>query len=298
MKYNKLGKSDLHISEIGFGCMSLGDNTLENTFLVHRALERGINFFDTADLYDHGSNEVQLGQALKGKRDKAIIATKVGNQWRADKSGWDWNPTKAYILQAVEESLRRLDTDYIDLYQLHGGTLEDPIDDTIAAFEQLKQEGKIRYYGISSIRPNVIRTFIERSNIVSVMMQYSLLDRRPEEAALELLKSNDIGVLARGGVAKGLLAGKHPEPYLNHDAAAVAKAALAVADISGQDRSLAQTALRFILAQPAVAAAVVGIRTLQQLEQAAGVSVSPALTSAELDKLRDVIQANKYEQHR
>lgn len=298
MKYNKLGKSDLHISEIGFGCMSLGDNTLENTFLVHRALERGINFFDTADLYDHGSNEVQLGKALKGKRDKAIIATKVGNQWRADKSGWDWNPSKAYIISAVEESLRRLDTDYIDLYQLHGGTMEDPIDDTIAAFEQLKQEGKIRYYGISSIRPNVIRTYIERSNIVSVMMQYSLLDRRPEEASLDLLKANEIGVLARGGVAKGLLAGKHPEAYLNHDAAAVAKAALAVADISGQDRSLAQTALRFVLAHPAIAAAVVGIRTLQQLEQAAGVSVSPELTSEEIGKLRGVIEINRYEQHR
>lgn len=298
MKYNKLGKSDLHISEIGFGCMSLGDNTLENTFLVHRALERGINFFDTADLYDHGSNEVQLGKALKGKRDKAIIATKVGNQWREDKSGWDWNPTKAYILSAVEESLRRLDTDYIDLYQLHGGTLEDPVDDTIAAFEQLKQEGKIRYYGISSIRPNVIRTYVERSNIVSVMMQYSLLDRRPEEESLDLLKSNEIGVLARGGVAKGLLAGKHPEPYLNHDAAAVAKAALAIADISGQDRSLAQTALRFVLAHPAIAAAVVGIRTLQQLEQAAGVSVSGELNSEEMEKLRGAISINKYEQHR
>lgn len=298
MKYNKLGKSDLNISEIGFGCMSLGDNTLENTFLVHRALERGINFFDTADLYDHGSNEVQLGKALKGKRDKAIIATKVGNQWREDKSGWDWNPSKAYILKAVEESLRRLDTDYIDLYQLHGGTMEDPIDDSIAAFEQLKQEGKIRYYGISSIRPNVIRTYIERSNIVSVMMQYSLLDRRPEEESLNLLKSNEIGVLARGGVAKGLLAGKHPEPYLNHDAAAVAKAALAVADISGQDRSLAQTALRFVLAHPAISAAVVGIRTLQQLEQAAGVSVSQELAGEEIEKLREAIKINNYEQHR
>jgi aryl-alcohol dehydrogenase-like predicted oxidoreductase len=298
MKYNKLGKSDLHISEIGFGCMSLGDNTLENTFLVHRALERGINFFDTADLYDHGSNEVQLGQALKGKRDKAIIATKVGNQWREDKSGWDWNPSKAYILKAVDESLRRLDTDYIDLYQLHGGTMEDPIDDTIAAFEQLQQAGKIRYYGISSIRPNVIRTYIERSNILSVMMQYSLLDRRPEETCLDLLKSNEIGVLARGGVARGLLAGKHPEPYLNHDAAAVAKAALAIADVSGQDRSLAQTALRFVLAHPAIAAAVVGIRTLQQLEQAAGVSVSAELSSEEIEKLRGAIKINTYEQHR
>lgn len=298
MKYNTLGKSDLQISEIAFGCMSLGDNVLENTFLVHRALEKGINFFDTADLYNHGDNEVQLGLALKGKRDKAVIATKVGNQWRADKSGWDWNPSKAYILSAVDESLRRLGTDYIDLYQLHGGMMEDPIDETIAAFEQLQQAGKIRYYGISSIRPNVIREYISRSNIVSVMMQYSLLDRRPEESCLELLQSNNIGVLARGGVAKGLLAGKHPEPYLNYDAAAVAKAALAIANISGQERTLAQTALRFVLHQPAIAAAVVGIRTQNQLEEAAGVFTSTALTPEEINALQQSIQPNRYEQHR
>ncbi|SFW55134.1 aldo/keto reductase [Chitinophaga sancti] len=298
MKYNTLGKSDLQISEIAFGCMSLGENALENTFLVHRALEKGINFFDTADLYNHGDNEVQLGLALKGKRDKAVIATKVGNQWKADKSSWDWNPSKEYILRSVDESLRRLGTDYIDLYQLHGGMMEDPIDETIAAFEQLQQAGKIRYYGISSIRPNVIREYIKRSNIVSVMMQYSLLDRRPEESCLELLKSNNIGVLARGGVAKGLLAGKHPESYLNYDAAAVAKAALAIANISGKGRTLAQTALRFVLHQPAIAAAVVGIRTQNQLEEAAGVFTSAALTPQEINALQQAIQPSFYDQHR
>ncbi len=94
-------------------------------------------------------------------------------------------------------SLKRLNTDRIDVYQLHGGTIEDPIEETISAFEQLVQQGKIRYYGISSIRPNVIREYVLRSNIVSVMMQYSLLDRRPEEECLPLLAQKDIGVLAR-----------------------------------------------------------------------------------------------------
>src|SRR6202034_3432729 len=98
-------------------------------------------------------------------------------------------------------------TDYIDLYQLHGGTIDDPIDETIEAFELLQQQGKIRYYGISSIRPNVISEYVQRSNIISVMMQYSLLDRRPEESCLQLLQQNNIGVLARGSVAGGLLAG-------------------------------------------------------------------------------------------
>src|SRR5882724_1023228 len=156
MRYRTLGGSQLNVSEIGFGCMSLGEDGRSNTALLHRALEKGINFFDTADLYQQGRNETFVGKALHNKRSEVIIATKVGNQWRPDGSGWDWNPRKVYILEAVNQSLSRLQTDYIDLYQLHGGTIDDPIDETIEAFEQLQQQGKIRYYGISSIRPNVI----------------------------------------------------------------------------------------------------------------------------------------------
>ena len=157
MEYRQLGNSSLRISAVAFGCMSLPKEEKEAGHLLHEALDRGINFFDTADLYDKGENEVLVGKALSAKRGEVILATKVGNAWREDGSGWDWNPQKDYIIKAVEGSLRRLRTDYIDLYQLHGGTMEDPIDDTIEAFEQLKREGKIRYYGISSVRPNVIR---------------------------------------------------------------------------------------------------------------------------------------------
>lgn len=118
--------------------------------------------------------------------------------------GWRWNPSKNYLKNAVKDSLRRLDTDYIDLYQAHGGTIEDPVDETIEAFEDLVKEGNIRYYGISSIRPNVIKAYAEKSNIVSIMMQYSLLDRRPEEW-FSLINESNISVIARGPVAKGLL---------------------------------------------------------------------------------------------
>jgi aryl-alcohol dehydrogenase-like predicted oxidoreductase len=173
MRYKQLGKSELKISKIGFGCMSLKGGRQENQKLVDCAMELGINYFDTADLYEKGMNEEMIGNALKKQRDKVVIATKVGNVWRADGSEWDWNASKEYILSSVEQSLKRLKTDYIDLYQLHGGTIDDPITETIEAFELLKQQGKIRYYGISSIRPNVIKTYVERSNIVSVMMQYS-----------------------------------------------------------------------------------------------------------------------------
>jgi len=105
MEYKTLRKSDLTISRIGFGCMSLKDNQAENEKIIHKALEHGINYFDTADIYDKGRNEMSVGKALKGKREQAIIATKVGNQWRSDGSGLDWSPGKQYILAAVEESL-------------------------------------------------------------------------------------------------------------------------------------------------------------------------------------------------
>ncbi|MFI5195282.1 MAG: aldo/keto reductase, partial [Chitinophagales bacterium] len=216
MEYRLLGKSALNISRIGFGCMSLDPADPVSELILQEALDLGINYFDTADLYQKGLNEEMVGRAFRGMRDKVIIASKAGNQWRPDGSGWDWNPSKKYILQMAENSLRRLQTDYIDLYQLHGGTISDPIDETIEAFELLRAQGKIRYYGISSIRPNVIREYIDRSGIVSVMMQYSLLDRRPEESMLDLLHKKQIGVLARGSVASGLLVSKPAAPYLNY----------------------------------------------------------------------------------
>ena len=144
MEYQQLGNSELQISRIGFGCMSLKPGQSNIQELLQSAVNAGITYFDTADLYDRGMNEQAVGAALKPFRKRVILATKVGNQWRPDGSGWDWNPSRDYILKAAEESLKRLQTDYIDLYQLHGGTIDDPIDETIDGFETLKQQGKIR----------------------------------------------------------------------------------------------------------------------------------------------------------
>jgi aryl-alcohol dehydrogenase-like predicted oxidoreductase len=299
MVYKQLGNAELHISQIGLGCMSLKPgNEKENIHIIHRAVELGINYFDTADLYDKGMNEIAVGKAFKEKRAKIVLATKVGNQWRSDGSGWDWNPRKDYILTTVEQSLKRLQTDYIDLYQLHGGTIEDPIDETIAAFELLQQQGKIRYYGISSIRPNVIREYVRRSNIVSVMMQYSLLDRRPEESCLPLLHEHNIGVLARGSVASGLLVNKPAKTYLKYDERQVQQAAKAVQSLSGEQRSFAQTAIQFVLHHPAITSAVVGIRTPEQLNDAVGTIDTLMLSTDEMEALRTSIEVNFYDQHR
>ncbi|AKQ45632.1 oxidoreductase [Rufibacter radiotolerans] len=298
MNYRPLGKSDLPVSEISFGCMSLKGEEKEDINLLHQALEGGINFFDTADLYDQGRNEEIVGKAFKGKRDQVILATKVGNQWRPDGSGWDWNPSKAYILEAVEKSMKRLQTSYLDLYQLHGGTLEDPIEETIEAFELLKAQGKIRHYGISSIRPNVIREYVQRSNLVCVMMQYSLLDRRPEEQVLDLLNQNQISVLARGSLAQGLLLGKPPKPYLSHSLEEVSRAAEAVKTMAGAGSNPEGVAVRYALQSPAVASAVLGIRTEEQLAQALAAAQSAPLSQDQVNLLQQKVPARMYEQHR
>jgi aryl-alcohol dehydrogenase-like predicted oxidoreductase len=298
MIYQQLGNSDLQISKIGFGCMSLKPDDSQSEKILHRAIESGINYFDTADLYDKGANEELLGRGLKQKRNQVILATKAGNQWRADGSGWDWNPRKEYILKCANESLKRLQTDHIDLFQLHGGTMDDPIDETIEAFEQLLKEGKIRYYGISSIRPNVIRYWSQHSNIVSVMTQYSLLDRRPEEETINCLKQKNIGVVVRGSVAQGLLVNKPPKPYLNYSEQQVKEAAEAVHSVSNGERTPAHTAIQFVLHHPAVTSAIVGMRTMEQLEEAVHTLKIPFLPDSEMEILKNSLTPNIYKEHR
>ena len=276
--------------------MSLKPDDKNFSHLIDKAIDHGINYFDTADLYDRGDNETLLGKAVHQRRKDIVIGTKVGNQWRPDGSGWNWIPGKKYILNAVEESLKRLQTNYIDLYQLHGGTINDPIDEIIEAFEILKQQGKIRYYGISSIRPNVIREYVNRSSIVSVMMQYSLLDRRPEESCFPFLIRNKISVLARGTVAGGLLAGKQTKQYLNYNQQQVSGAAAAVSALSSQKHNAAQVSIAFALRHPAVTSAVVGIRTEDHLKDA--VQASEIDLRDKLNDLGNSLPINYYEEHR
>lgn len=296
MVYTTLGKSSLSISRIGFGCMSLEQKPL-SIYLLEEAVALGINYFDTADLYNNGLNEQIVGKALKPYRDQVIIATKVGNVWRPDGNGWDWNASKHYIIKAVEESLIRLQTDYIDLYQLHGGTINDPIDETIEAFEQLIQQGKIRYYGISSIRPNVIREWVSRSQLTSVMLQYSLLDRRPEESILPLLKERNIGVLARGSVAQGLLINKPAKPYLDYSVAQVNKMAEAVKILTNINCSSVQIAIQAILQNKFVNSAIVGMRNIKQLKEAVQAIEAP-IDASGLNELYQILPLNHYKDHR
>ncbi len=298
MNYRRLIRANLDISEISFGCMSLGLKHAENQALIQCAFDAGINYFDTADVYKNGFNEESVGRALKPIRQQVILATKVGNVPNEEGRNWEWNPSKNYILKAAEKSLKRLGTDYIDIYQLHGGMIEDDWEETIEAFEILKGKGMIRHYGISSIRPNVIRRFASQTGIVSNMIQYSLLDRRPEEAALAVLSDEKVGVMVRGGLAGGLLAGKDLSDYLGYSIEDIDILLGKMNSFSIEKMSLAQAAVKWVLSNNSITTAVVGIRNLEQLKDALGAVEAPELSVEAVRELSDLLKPNLYAKHR
>ncbi|MDQ6599542.1 aldo/keto reductase [Bacillus salipaludis] len=303
MKKRQLGNSDLFVTELGLGCMSIDTDEKAARYIIDTALDEGINYFDTADLYDFGVNETLVGAALKPVRDKMILATKVGNRWRKDRSGWSWDPSKSYIKEEVKYSLKRLGTDYIDLYQLHGGTIEDPLEETIEAFEELKAEGYIRYYGISSIRPNVIREYVRKSKMVSVMMQYSILDRRPEEEALPLLAEHGISVVTRGPLAKGLLSDRMLEKasekgYLDYSLEELQEVLPLLKEKIALGRSFTEVALQYNLSNPTVASVITGASSAEQVRSNAAAAMSRALSDEEISFIRKLTKASVYQEHR
>lgn len=304
VKKRRLGHSDLYVSEMGLGCMSLGTDKEKALSTLDEAIELGVNYLDTADLYDQGKNEEIVGDAIKNRRQDIIVATKVGNRFEQGKPGWHWDPSKTYIKEAVKKSLSRLKTDYIDLYQLHGGTIDDPIDETIEAFEELKQEGVIRYYGISSIRPNVIKEYIKKSNIISIMMQYSLFDRRPEEW-FSLLEENNISVVARGPLAKGLLSGKPFSElkkkaaggYLSYHEDEIVAAREAISN-AVPDLSLTEASVQYILKHNAVGTIAAGASRIEQIRENVRAAQSRTLSEQERKALQYYTKRNVYEAHR
>lgn len=247
--------------------MSLPSDQIEADKIIQVALENGINYFDTADLYNKGENEKIVGNALKSNRQNVILATKVGNRLNNSGDGWSWDPTKEWITDAVHASLKRLQTDYIDVYQLHGGTMEDNVDEVIDTMESLQKEGLIREYGISSIRPNVIDRFLRKSNAVSVMMQYSLLDRRPEEW-FSLLEDHQAPLFTRGTVAKGLLTADglnraiKTKEYLSYTQKDLVDT---IEKLQTLEAPIASIALQFVLQRKVTGSLIIGASNSEQL---------------------------------
>ena len=320
MNYRTLGATDLRVSEVGFGCWAIGGpatlgkgrvigwgdvDDATSVRALHAALDLGVNFFDTADVYGWGRSEEVVGKAFAGRRDKVIIASKVGNRVDAnDRWFKDFSPD--WIPQAAEQSLKRLRTDYVDLYQLHSPPGDfDYTDDVVAALDRLKEAGKIRFYGISLPTDKFDRlgmSVVGRKSCAAFQVVHSILDRGPEEELFPACLEHNVGIIARVPLASGFLTGKFgPDttfPPNDHRSQAFPpariKRTLAAVErlrelIAGKKKTLAQLALQYCLSQPAVSVVIPGAKTPDQVCDNAAASDGVLLSEDELARIREIV---------
>lgn len=224
MQTRKLGQQGLEVSALGLGCMGMSEfygrgDEAESMATIHRALELGINFLDTADMYGPFVNEVLVGKAIGDRRDKVILATKFGNV-RGEKGEFlGIRGDAAYVRQACDASLKRLGVDYIDLYYQHRVDPNVPIEETIGAMAELVKAGKVRYLGMSEAAPETIRRAHKVHPISALQTEYSLWSRDVEAQVLPTVRELGIGYVAYSPLGRGFLTGqiKHPEDLAEDD---------------------------------------------------------------------------------
>ena len=212
MQQRKLGNQGLTVSELGLGCMGMSEfygkgDEAESIATIHRALELGVNFLDTADMYGRGENEELVGKAIAKQREQVVIATKFGIQRGEDNSFRGISGSPEYVRSACEASLKRLNTDYIDLYYQHRVDPKVPIEDTVGAMAELVQQGKVRYIGLSEASAATIRRAAKVHPISALQSEYSLWSRDIEDEIIPTIAELGIGLVAYSPLGRGFLSG-------------------------------------------------------------------------------------------
>ena len=309
MEYTRLGDTGLEVSRLCLGCMNFGsgapwmiDDREQSEAVIERAIEHGINFFDTANVYSRGESERILGAALDGRRDEHVIATKVHGRMADRPNGQGLS--RRHILEQADASLDRLGTDYIDLYQIHRWDDETPITETLSALDTLVDHGKVRYVGASTMSAWQFTKALYEADVnnferfVSMQAEYNLVDRHEEANVLPVCRDQGVGVIPWSPLAGGFLTGKyergeapaegraaddeHTQDRFTEDNWVVLDEVRTLADRKGT--TPVGISLAWLLAKDVVDAPIVGPRTLEHLdEQVAALSIS--LSDDEIERL-------------